>query len=151
VCSSRRAVWNGGIGCDPARVRATVLLLLRLGVGVFLVVLAFTEKLLASDLARQLLTDQPHLDPLQQLGLAGRAGPVPRGGVRDRALPGAADPGGVAPQVLATAVPFHLTLAFFDRFELIGHLPIYGALLAVLNYGSDPAPARTVPIFGRRR
>jgi hypothetical protein len=51
---------------------------------------------------------------------------------------------GALPQlvVIAAGFPFNATLFFLGATELIGHLPIYGAMLAVLVYGSrsDTAP-----------
>lgn len=126
------------------RLRAP-LLLLRVGVGLALVVLAFIEKLLVPDLMRELLAARPGLDPLQQLGLATGPDPFIRLAAATELLLGLLIVSGAAPQlvVLAAAVPFNVTLVFFDRFELIGHLPLYGALLALLVYGSNPglAPA----------
>jgi hypothetical protein len=48
---------------------------------------------------------------------------------------------GALPQavVLIAGVPFNATLWFFGINELVGHLPVYGAMLALLVYGSDPA------------
>ncbi|MDP9417089.1 MAG: hypothetical protein M3P48_04490 [Actinomycetota bacterium] len=64
---------------------------------------------------------------------------------------------GAAPQVavLVAAVPFNLPLLLFGATELVGHLPVYGILLALLVYGSEPATAPLVrflpssPIAGR--
>jgi hypothetical protein len=63
--------------------------------------------------AVQFLADHPELNVAQQLGL----------GIND--LP-------------AAGIPFNATLWFFGANELMGHLPIYGAMLAILVYGSDP-------------
>lgn len=127
------------------------LLVLRSGVGTALIVLAFSEKLLVPDLARALLAERPWLDPLQQLGLTADPDAFLRVASATEVLIGLLVLSGAAPQlaVLVAAVPFNLTLVFFDRFELIGHLPIYGALLALLVYGSHPdlaaATSRSVP------
>jgi hypothetical protein len=47
---------------------------------------------------------------------------------------------GALPQViiLIAGVPFNATLWFFGVNELLGHLPIYGAMLVILVFGSDP-------------
>jgi hypothetical protein len=37
-----------------------------------------------------------------------------------------------------TAVPFNARLYFFGPEALVGHLPIYGAMLVLLVYGSGP-------------
>jgi hypothetical protein len=63
---------------------------------------------------------------------------------------------GAMPQaaVLIAGVPFNATLYFFGDKELFGHLPIYGAMLVLLVYGSHPVyrpmvklllPARLAP------
>ncbi len=119
---------------------------LRLGVGIALVVLAFSEKLLVPDLMRELLAERPYLDPLQGLGLTDSPDLfIVVASVTELAL-GLLIISGAAPQlvVFAAGVPFNVTLIFFDRFELIGHLPVYGALLALLVYGSHPELARSV-------
>lgn len=115
------------------------LLVLRLATGTALLVLAFSEKLLRPDLARELLAARD-LDPLQAVGLTTDPDLFIRAASATELLLGLVLISGAAPQVvvLVAAVPFNLTLIFFDRFELIGHLPVYGAILALLVYGSDP-------------
>ena len=62
---------------------------------------------------------------------------------------------GALPQVivLAAGIPFNLTLYFFGTTELLGHLPVYGAMLVLLVFGSDPLLrrycARLLPPLGR--
>jgi hypothetical protein len=53
---------------------------------------------------------------------------------------------GALPQaiVLIAGIPFNATLWFFGANELMGHLPIYGAMLALLVYGSEPRLRRAV-------
>jgi uncharacterized membrane protein YphA (DoxX/SURF4 family) len=53
---------------------------------------------------------------------------------------------GAAPQVVAlvAAVPFTASLALFGGTELIGHLPVYGVLLALVVLGSSPATAESL-------
>jgi hypothetical protein len=48
---------------------------------------------------------------------------------------------GALPQaiVLIAGIPFNATLWFFGATELVGHLPVYGAMLVLLVYGSDAA------------
>jgi hypothetical protein len=43
--------------------------------------------------------------------------------------------------VIAAGIPFNATLFFLGTEELIGHLPIYGTMLALLVYGSNRALA----------
>jgi hypothetical protein len=40
-------------------------------------------------------------------------------------------------------IPFNATMFFLGTEELIGHLAVYGAMLALLVYGSDPRLARS--------
>ena len=40
--------------------------------------------------------------------------------------------------MLIAGIPFNATLWFFGATELMGHLPVYGTMLAMLVYGSDP-------------
>jgi hypothetical protein len=47
--------------------------------------------------------------------------------------------------VIAAGIPFNATLFFLGPSELIGHLPVYGAMLALIVYGSDPSTAHLVP------
>ena len=46
---------------------------------------------------------------------------------------------GALPQVcvVVAGIPFNATLWFFGTTELLGHLPIYGAMLVLLVYGSQ--------------
>jgi hypothetical protein len=54
---------------------------------------------------------------------------------------------GALPQraVILAGIPFNATLFFFGATELIGHLPVYGAMLTLLAYGSDRSLAPVVP------
>jgi len=121
------------------------LLAMRIGVGVALIALAFTEKLTHPALAEQTLRDYPALNVFQLVGI-----PVPD--LSFVAVAGAVEllfgllvVSGALPQVavLVAAVPFNATLLIFGQTELVGHLPVYGVLLALLAYGSD---ARTAPL-----
>ncbi|MEX2421159.1 MAG: hypothetical protein WD670_05005, partial [Actinomycetota bacterium] len=49
--------------------------------------------------------------------------------------------------VIAAGIPFNATLFFLGTEELIGHLPIYGAMLALLVYGSNAETAKVVDTF----
>jgi len=44
-------------------------------------------------------------------------------------------------------IPFNATLFFLGRTELIGHLPVYGVMLALLVYGSSRRYADLVPAW----
>ena len=45
--------------------------------------------------------------------------------------------------MIVAGIPFNATLFFLGTEELIGHLPIYGTMLALLVYGSNPRYSRT--------
>lgn len=122
------------------------LLALRVGVGVALIALAFTEKFTNPVMARSTLEQFPALDVF---GLVGVHVPtdvfvVIAGGVE--LLFGLLVISGAFPQVavLVAMVPFNATLVLFGQTELVGHLPVYGVFLALLVYGSDPATAGAV-------
>ena len=112
---------------------------LRVAAGMALVILAFTEKLLAPDLAMRLLEDYPSIDVFGVVGLEVPAAVYIRIAAATELVLGLLLISGVAVQlaVLLAVVPFNLTLLVFDRYELIGHLPMYGVLLALLIYGSS--------------
>ena len=123
------------------------LLLLRVCAGLALMVLAFSEKLLTPDLAAQLLEQYPEIDVFRILGVEVAPETYVRIAGVTEVLFGLLLISGAAPQVvvLIASIPFNLTLLVFDRFELIGHLPVYGILLALLVYGSHPQLAKVVP------
>jgi hypothetical protein len=138
---------GGRITVDPERVR-TALFGLRVLTGLALIILAFTEKLARPELSLEFLDRYPAFNVLQLAGgLVGFE-------VSDlvfiqvaagiEILFGLLLISGALPQlvVIAAGIPFNATLFFLGATELIGHLPIYGAMLALLAYGSrvDTAP-----------
>lgn len=139
---------GGAVRAGPERL-ARALLSLRLLVGTALIVLAFTEKLARPELTLAFLDRYPAFNILDGLGL----------GIGDLAfvrISGAVELlfglliiSGAMPQlaVIAAGIPFNATLFFLGSSELIGHLPIYGAMLALLVYGSNPKTAPLVPRF----
>jgi hypothetical protein len=139
---------GGSVEADPARI-ATALFSLRLLVGGALIVLAFTEKLARPDLARAFLDRYPAFNILHAVGLdVGDAAFIRiAGGVE--LLFGLLIVSGALPQVavIVAGIPFNATLFFLGTSELIGHLPVYGAMLVLLVYGSSPAIAPLVPWF----
>ena len=58
---------------------------------------------------------------------------------------------GALPQacVVIAGIPFNATLWFFGTVELLGHLPVYGAMLTLLVLGSARSSGRGWPIRGR--
>jgi uncharacterized membrane protein YphA (DoxX/SURF4 family) len=137
---------GGSIEPDPARV-APALFSLRLLVGGALVILAFTEKLARPELAYAFLDRYPAFNILHAIGLdVGNAAFIRiAGGVE--LLFGLLIVSGALPQVtvIVAGIPFNATLFFLGASELIGHLPVYGAMLVLLVYGSSPDIAPVVP------
>ncbi|MBA2332669.1 MAG: hypothetical protein H0V94_07775, partial [Actinobacteria bacterium] len=114
---------------------------LKVAVGSALISVAVSEKLANPELARR-FTDEQGVDfnvgqalglPLADTEFIRIAGAV-------EVLFGLLIISGALPQaiVLIAGVPFNLTLYFFGTNELLGHLPVYGAMLVLLVYGSDP-------------
>jgi hypothetical protein len=128
---------------------------MRLLVGAALIVVAFTEKLARPGMTLHFLADHPHFNVARLVGL-----PVSdelfvqlAGGAE--ILIGLLLISGALPQLTAllAAVPFTATLPFLGTEELIGHLPLYGVLLAVAILGSRPdtsAACAWLPRAGRR-
>jgi hypothetical protein len=135
---------------EPApELAARALFALRVCAGLALVVLAFSEKLANPQLAREFIGNYPAFDLFQTLG-------VPLGGDAFIRLAGAVELlfgllliSGRIPQVavIVAGIPFNATLFFLGRTELIGHLPVYGVMLALLVYGSSPRYAGAVPAW----
>lgn len=135
-----------GVARPSARDLRLALLLLRLGVGTALVVLAFTEKLTNPVMALDTLERYPALDVFALVGLD--VAPetfVVVAGVTEL-LFGLLVLSGAFPQVavLVAMVPFNATLLVFGQTEMVGHLPVYGVFLALLVYGSSDETAAAV-------
>jgi hypothetical protein len=130
---------HGAVAHDADRTR-WALQLLRVGVGVALIALAFTEKFTNPVMAVHTLEEFPALDVFGLAGihLAPETFVVVAGSVE--LLFGLLVLSGALPQVavLVAMVPFNATLALFGQPELVGHLPVYGVFLALLAYGSNP-------------
>jgi hypothetical protein len=140
----------GAAPTAPAAVGPAVVAL-RMLVGGALVVLAFTEKLARPELALAFLDRFPAFNLLRTLGLdVGDVAFVRIAGAVEL-LFGLLLISGTLPQlaVIAAGIPFNATLFFLGAQELIGHLPIYGAMLALLVYGSDRRLAPVVDAFPR--
>lgn len=127
------------------------LFLLRVGVGVALVALAFTEKFTNPVMAVHTLEQFPSLNVFELVGLhvTSTTFVVVAGSVE--LLFGLLVISGALPQVavLVAAVPFNATLVLFGQSELVGHLPVYGVFLALLVYGSSARTAALVPWLPR--
>lgn len=137
---------DGAVHPSAERV-ARALLALRLLVGGALVVLAFTEKLARPELAHAFLDRYPAFNVLGAAGFAVGDDAFIRLAGATELLFGLLLISGALPQltVIAAGIPFNATLFFLGAEELIGHLPVYGAMLALLVYGSSRELAPTVP------
>ena len=131
-------------GAAPAELRlpdaARAIVALRVAAGLALIVVAFAEKLATPDLALAFLADHPELNVAQQVGIGMSDLEFIRVAGAIEILFGLLLISGALPQaiILIAGVPFNATLWFFGNTELVGHLPIYGAMLAILVWGSDP-------------
>jgi hypothetical protein len=119
---------------------ARAILALKLCVGGALIVVAFYEKLANPDLALAFLQDHPHFNVAQEIGLNWTDLQFVRVAGAIEVLFGLFVISGALPQVsvVAAGIPFNATLFFFGINELLGHLPVYGAMLVLAVYGSDP-------------
>jgi hypothetical protein len=143
-----------GGATTPSQERlATGLFSLRLLVGGSLIVLAFTEKLARPDLALAFLDHYPAFNVLQSMGFDVSDLTFVRIAGAVELLFGLLVISGAMPQVtvIVAGIPFNATLLFFGESELIGHLPVYGAMLALLVYGSHKEKAHLVSWLPIRR
>jgi hypothetical protein len=143
---------GGAVTATVDRVRAS-LLALRLTVGGSLIVLAFTEKLARPELALEFLDKFPAFNIFHAVGLDVADLTFIRIAGAIELLFGLLIISGALPQlaVIVAGIPFNATLFFLGTEELIGHLPIYGAMLALLVYGSSKPFAAVVPSLSLRR
>ena len=137
---------GGATTADPGRV-AVSLFALRLSAGGALIILAFTEKLARPGLALTLLDRYPAFNVLQAVGAPVDDLTFVRIAGAIELLFGLLLISGRLPQiaVIVAGIPFNATLFFLGTEELIGHLPVYGTMLALLVYGSSDRFARLVP------
>ena len=120
---------------------------LRVGAGVALIVVAFAEKLANPALALAFLEDHPGLNVARELGLGWSDLEFIRVAGAIEVLFGLLLISGALPQavVVIAGVPFNASLWFFGVNELLGHLPVYAAMLVLLVYGSDRELRARVP------
>ena len=122
---------------------------LRTLVGSSLIVVALTEKLINPALAMEFLDRYPVLNLARTIGLPVSDLTFIRFAGAVEILFGLLIMSGALPQlaVIVAGVPFNATLFFFGATELIGHLPVYGAMLVLLVYGSNRELAPVVPVL----
>lgn len=137
----------GAVAVDPEALAAP-LWLLKACAGLTLIVLAFSEKLANPGVALDVVDRYPALNVFAAAGIEVPPEPFIQIAAGVEVLFGVLIVLGAAPQaaVLVAGVPFNATLWFFGTPELIGHLPVYGVMLALLAYGSDE---RTAAVVGR--
>ena len=125
---------------------------MRVGVGSSLIVLAFTEKFTNPGMAARTLADYPALNVSSLVGIGMDTDTFIAVAGAVELLFGLLIISGAFPQVtvLVAAVPFNATLVLFGQTEMVGHLPVYGAFLALLVYGSSRETATLVRWLPRR-
>jgi hypothetical protein len=113
---------------------------LKVCAGLALIVVAFAEKLAVPGMALDFLAHHPDFNVAQQLGVGWSDLEFARVAGAVEVLFGLLVISGALSQacVLIAGIPFNATLWFFGTTELVGHLPVYAAMLVLLVYGSDP-------------
>lgn len=131
---------SGALDPIDLKVVARAILALRVAAGGALIVVALYEKLINPELALDFLAEHPNLQVAGQLGLPLSDLDFIRLAGSIEVMFGLLLISGALPQaiVLIAGIPFNATLWFFGVNELIGHLPIYGAMLVILVLGSHP-------------
>lgn len=142
---------DGTLDRANLKAMARAILALRAAAGAALLIVALQEKLINPELALDFLGEHPDLQVAHQVGL-------PLSDLEFIRLAGAIEVlfgllliSGALPQaiVLIAGIPFNATLWFLGINELVGHLPIYGAMLALLVFGSHAQLRSTVYAWGR--
>lgn len=112
--------------------------ILRVATGFGLAWLALTEKILNLPLALRFLEEYPYVNFLPDLGLGVSDGTFLLAAGTVELTAGLLLMSGAFPRVviLLLWLPFNLTLTVFGWQELVGHLPVYGAMLVILLWGA---------------
>jgi uncharacterized membrane protein YphA (DoxX/SURF4 family) len=135
------ADYEQGRAGDPSPAgSAAAIWSLRVAAGSTLIVVAFVEKLANPKLALDFLAEHPQFNVAQEVGIHMTDLQFVRMAGAIEVLFGLLVISGALPQlcVLVVGIPFNATLYFFGTEELLGHLPIYAAMLVLLVYGSHP-------------
>lgn len=126
------------------RLRPHALTILRISAGISVLVLGFTEKLLAPDLGVAFLQEYPRFNIARELGFDWFTDErfVYAAGIVE-ATAGIALLSGYLTRVtiLSLWIPFNLTIAFLPPQELIGHLPILSTMYVLLVRGTEGIPS----------
>jgi hypothetical protein len=141
------ADWELGRAREASRETMRVAVwALKVAVGSALIIVAFAEKLIDPERAVAFLQDRPEFNVLREVG-------IPMGDLEYVRLAGCVEVlfglliiSGALPQigVVIIGIPINATLFFYGETELAGHLPIYGTMLVLLVFGSDPDLRRDV-------
>jgi len=135
------ADWELGRAREASREQMRIAVwALKVTVGLALIVVAFAEKLVDPDRAVAFLHTRPEFNVFAQIGLPLGDREFVRIAGCIEVLFGLLVISGALPQigVVIIGVPINATLFFYGTTELAGHLPIYGTMLVLLVYGSDP-------------
>ena len=145
-----RGVGRYGDGSEEDRtalsdaLRPHALTILRVAVGASVMILGFTEKLIAPDLSVAFLREYPEFNVLGSLGLTWFTDErfVYLAGIVE-VTAGAALISGrlIRVVIIGLWIPFNLGIAFLPPQELIGHLPILSAIYVLLVRGTEGIPA----------
>lgn len=143
---------HGAVDVQPADLKGP-LFLMRLAAGGALVVLSGTEKLIRPEIGLALIDRYPILNVAATVGIEIPDLEFLRIAGAIELLFGLLVISGALPQVavIVAGIPFNATLFFFGASELIGHLPVYGVMLAMLVYGSSTSYAPIVPWIPNRK
>lgn len=131
------------------RLRPYALTVLRWSAGLSIIILGFTEKLVAPDLGVAFLQEYPNFNIARELGIdwfTDRRFVYAAGIVEVTA--GVALLSGYLPRVviLALWIPFNLGIPFLPPTELIGHLPILATMYLLLVRGTEGIPPREAAV-----
>jgi hypothetical protein len=135
------ADWELGRAREATREQMRIAVwALKVAVGTALIVVAFAEKLVEPDRAVAFLHTRPEFNVLREVGLPIGDREFVRIAGCIEVLFGLLIISGALPQigVVIVGIPINATLFFYGTTELAGHLPIYGTMLVLLVYGSDP-------------
>ncbi len=138
--ASDRFEADGSLTARNLEAMGGAIFALRVAAGAALIIVALYEKLINPQLALDFLAEHPDLQVAAQVGLPLSDLEFVRVAGSIEVLFGLLLISGALPQaiVVFAGIPFNATLWFFGINELVGHLPMYGAMLAILVFGSHP-------------
>lgn len=136
------------------RLRPVALPILRVATGLSVLIVGFTEKLIAPGLGVAFLQEYPHFNVARELGFAWFTDErfVYAAGIVE-VTAGIALMSGYLTRVviLALWIPFNLGIPFLPPTELIGHLPILATMYILLVQGTEGIPPAERPAAAEPR